>query len=509
MKLKKNIGILTAIVGITMTTATFAQRPHTKDTLHFDAKGLSITADDPKLVKDLGMWVYSPFPDNWYASIQIGGQVYMGYEDIRGPFVSSQGGRLSSDINLMLGRWASPQVGYRVSLGLGNANGFITKQTYNENYLSIFSHAEGGHSDADLCGYYHHFDDNLYIQRWNYNSLMADLMFNLISIRTYDPTRRHTITLYAGVGGYFGMSEKITPGQLNVKETPNIAFDMHIGGLANIRLNKHWSIYADIRGTVIDNEFDREWLGGKESVIFNRDFIVTSHIGLTYHFNWRSEEKRIQWYNDKGNSQTFNADDGTPQLVRVSKTINVKETVTETRSVTMDTLETFSPEYNSLLNDRANELAKRDKAYFDSLYNNQRPELSQNATLDDILNQKLLPYEIVFFGINQSTVSVAEEIKLAKMADIIKSYPNEHFLVIGAADSKTGTPQRNMTVSTSRSDACYLILVNKFGVNPAQLDRIYLGGIADFEPYELNRSTTIIMDHPKVIVEFNKLKIRK
>ena len=95
------------------------------------------------------------------------------------------------------------------------------------------------------------------------------------------------------------------------------------------------------------------------------------------------------------------------------------------------------------------------------------------------------------------------------MAEIIKSYPNEHFLLIGASDSKTGTPQRNMVLSTNRCDACYHILVNKFGVNPAQLTRIYLGSIADFEPYELNRSTTIIMDHPKVIIEFNKLKIRK
>ncbi|MCR5424219.1 MAG: OmpA family protein [Bacteroidales bacterium] len=509
MKLKKKIGILTAIVGITMVNTTYAQQPNSKDTTRLNIKELSVTADDPKLVKEIGMWVRSPFPDNWYVSFQAGGQLYMGYEDYKGPLFSSQGGRISSDFNLMLGRWVSPQIGYRAALGLGNANGFITRKTYEDNFSSIFSHAEGGHSDPYMCGYYHYFNDELYIQRWNYGSIMADLMFNLISASTYDPTSRYLFTLYGGVGCYLGMSEKIAVGVTGVEETPNIGFDMHLGAIVNRRLNKQWSIYGDLRGTIIDNDFDREWLGGVESIIFNRDFFVTAHIGITYHFNWRSEEKRTQWYSETDNGYNLTANDGTSQPIHISKTINIHETVTENKSVTVDTLESFSPEYDELLDDRARDLAARERARLNSLYNNRRPELSQNATLDDILSQKLLPYEMVFFEINQSTVSTSEEIKLAKMAEIIKSYPNEHFLLIGASDSKTGTPQRNMVLSTDRCDACYHILVNKFGVNPAQLTRIYLGSIADFEPYELNRSTTIIMDHPKVIIEFNKLKIRK
>jgi hypothetical protein len=35
-----------------------------------------------------------------------------------------------------------------------------------------------------------------------------------------------------------------------------------------------------------------------------------------------------------------------------------------------------------------------------------------------------------------------------------------------------------------------------------------MGGILDFKPYELNRATVIIMKHPRVMQEFNKLKSR-
>ncbi|MCF0212074.1 MAG: hypothetical protein HUK17_04180, partial [Bacteroidales bacterium] len=41
-----------------------------------------------------------------------------------------------------------------------------------------------------------------------------------------------------------------------------------------------------------------------------------------------------------------------------------------------------------------------------------------------------------------------------------------------------------------------------------QLKRVYLGGILNYEPFELNRATVIIMEHPKVMEEFLKLRDR-
>ena len=95
------------------------------------------------------------------------------------------------------------------------------------------------------------------------------------------------------------------------------------------------------------------------------------------------------------------------------------------------------------------------------------------------------------------------------MASIMRAFPDMKFLLIGSADSKTGTIKRNQFLSENRSDVVYERLVNVYGIDPDQLKQVYMGGILDFEPYQLNRATVIIMDHPKVMEEFNRLKAER
>ena len=129
-----------------------------------------------------------------------------------------------------------------------------------------------------------------------------------------------------------------------------------------------------------------------------------------------------------------------------------------------------------------------------------------DEALKEILLNQLLPYEMVFFELDRWDVLPEEEGKIAKMATIMKAFPEEKFILTGSADSKTGTVARNQFLSEHRADTVYSVLVNKYGVNPDQLTRNYLGGILEYQPFVLNRTTVIIMDNPIVAKAFEEMK---
>lgn len=98
----------------------------------------------------------------------------------------------------------------------------------------------------------------------------------------------------------------------------------------------------------------------------------------------------------------------------------------------------------------------------------------------------------VFFQIGQANVTEKETINLGYLAEVIKASPDKKFVVVGSADKATGTPKRNQQLSQERADNVYDILVNKFGVNPSQLQVVAKG--ASDEPFDqpvLNRVTIV------------------
>ena len=91
----------------------------------------------------------------------------------------------------------------------------------------------------------------------------------------------------------------------------------------------------------------------------------------------------------------------------------------------------------------------------------------------------------------------------------MKAYPDKTFYLYGSADSKTGTVKRNDFLSKNRADIVYNRLILEYGIPEKQLKREYLGGILDYDPFILNRTTVIIMDHPAVREGFEKMKAQR
>lgn len=115
------------------------------------------------------------------------------------------------------------------------------------------------------------------------------------------------------------------------------------------------------------------------------------------------------------------------------------------------------------------------------------------------------------FKIDKTDIQPRERINVNSVADFIKSAPDTRFLVSGFADKQTATPEHNLWLSEHRAKNVYNMLVNDFGVNPAQLEIDYQGGV-DYMFYtdeELSRCVMIVPLEGKSIDEYGERHINK
>lgn len=449
-------------------------------------------AEDTSVVngtKGVG-WVRSHLLDDWFLQMQGGGQLYYGTDDREGLFLD----RLTGNAELHFGRRIFPMFGFRLGLGYGYAHGFLTREHYNQYRNSIISHGYSGHCGNDATGhpyggYYWDYrnDNNLLIQRWKYYYFGGDLFMDLAlfqGAKHYDPYRHWNNIVYAGVHTKIAQSET---------DTSNHRTEGHIGYIGKYNFNPNWSIYADARLSFIERLFDREWLPGLESAGVGLDVVCNLQIGVIYKFYARTKKQRDSFRNM---DDVVIDNKVTSHFVYIrmqdSNFVFIKDTtITELRHDTVPT-----PGMIDSLN-----WLPRDIARWSSLIDN-----SNGDDLDSNILGLLLPYEQIFFERDKWDILPSEVAKIEKMAKIMYTYPDTKYILIGSADSKTGTVKRNIFLGHVRADVVYNSLVNEYGIDSTRLSREYHGGILEYMPYELNRSTVILMDHPYVRRVFEEMK---
>ena len=441
-------------------------------------------ADEENVVHERG-WVRSHLLDDWFLELQGGGQLYYGTDDRLGAF----GDRLTGNIEMHIGRRIFPMFGFRLTGGIGYAHGFLSVDNYN-----LGNHAEAGDGQCGtdalgnpLGGYYYPYSDDLYIQKWSYLYYGADLFLDLALFRThnfYKANRMISNILYIGAINRNGISET---------DSRNHRTEAHLGYIFRYNLSEHWGIFADVRGSFMERLFDREWVKGAESSGFGLDFILNAQVGVRYRFHARDDEQRSTFYRKDAleyNSNTM----AFITYIQMEDTVILRniDTLLVQKSINTPTPETqrMIDSLQDAINDKLNRGKQR----------------AMDMPLDSILINRLLPYEMVYFDLDKWDIRPSEEMKIDKMARIMKAYPNERFLLNASADAKTGTVERNDYLSHRRADIVYDRLINEYGIDPSRLERKYLGGILDYTPYQLNRTTVIIMDHPAVQKAFEQMK---
>ena len=104
----------------------------------------------------------------------------------------------------------------------------------------------------------------------------------------------------------------------------------------------------------------------------------------------------------------------------------------------------------------------------------------------------------VTYELNKAQVYPWDKEKLKEMAEFINADTSGNkYMVMGSADSRTGTPSINQRLSEMRCKAVYDILVNEYHVDPNRLIRKALGGIDDYEPYIMNRLCIVVVNDPR------------
>ncbi len=504
--MKKSLKYIFAIAIIWCVSASPSISP-----LHAQYEDLTVSSDTTLSRGEHNVgWLRSHILDNWYLDLQSGGQFYYGFEDRKGPFFD----RLTGNVEGHLGRWIFPMVGLRAGLGLGSSHGFISVDSYLQNRDAIrdiggFGTSYGVNNqpttigdttlaDGALGGYYFPFDgdNNLLIQKWKYIYGGADIMVNLSYLKPYkkvNPDRRWNHIAYIGFNVKIGLCEDHP--QITATNT-NFAAEGHIGYICKYALTPHLNLQADARLSMIEGLFDRERIPTVEKVA--PDFNLNIMAGLSYDFNFRSDQKRRNYYVENHilpyNVQKLPKFMSYMQIEDVD-IINVVNTLNIYQTDTIDDLEI--QQYVKKLQDKADSLLNAAKT------------IPDDTPLDSILLKQLLPYEMVFFDLDKWDIRPTEEMKIAKMARLMKAFPNQKFYLYGSADSKTGTVKRNNFLSHNRADIVYNKLIIEYGIKAEQMEREYLGGILDYDPFILNRTTVIIMDHPAVRKAFNEMKSQR
>lgn len=456
---------------------------------NYHARSHARYAGDTMVVNQVG-WIGFNFLDEWNIQAQTGGQLYYGFEDRLAPWYS----RLTSNYEFYISHHIFPMIGFRAGGGYGSSRGFISKESYNT-YLNTLSAEEhngiGGIHDEGLCGYYHDFNDQLYIQKWKNGFLSGDFFLDYTffnDLNTYQVLPTWENLLYVGVMLRFAQSEQ--QGYTNNKP------EFHMGYIGKHNIDDRWSVYADLRLSYVQRTYDREWAGYIESETEHGDYVFNFQAGLEYKFNLRSENRRKRFYRLE-TEQIEQVDAKKAQYVHYVQEEQIEQVLVVDSFLYFVSDSTPSVRIQFIIDSLNDELD-------DMVGNGHNRNWEQ--PLDSIFLNRLLPYEMIFFDLDKWNILPSEEMKLAKMAYIMKTYPKEKFILTGSADAKTGTPKRNNFLSHSRADIVYNKLISEYHVDPDQLEREYLGGIEDYKPFQLNRTTVIIMDHPAVRKAFSEMK---
>lgn len=96
----------------------------------------------------------------------------------------------------------------------------------------------------------------------------------------------------------------------------------------------------------------------------------------------------------------------------------------------------------------------------------------------------------LYFDLGKSTLSAREIAHLEYFANNALADANE-IIVTGSADSKTGTPKLNQTLSEKRAEYVKNLLVKNFGVAADKIKTNALGGVATYNTPAKNRVVTV------------------
>ncbi len=334
-------------------------------------------------------YLVNSFSDNWFISAEAGVNYHFKSNNSERPFFR----RFSPNAGFWVGKWFSPIIGMRA--------GF--------NFTSVKSLSHGMETGYD--GPY---------KKWNgfkRNEFGGniDAMINLTNWWCgYRPGRVYNGILYGGAG----LNAQYIPkfdrrGNRDGWENgDNTNLTAHVGLINNFALSKNFSVYLDLRGVLLTDEYT-------PAAPQKMKMDLQAYVGVTYNFN------KTGW--------------NAPVVPVIPEIPNC------------DAVEARLQAANARIADLEGQLR-------DCL---NRPVEKVEA--------KEGPLCTIYYTIGKSNISRVDRKVLGAVAEMMKQNPNQKYTVTGWADNYTGSEQVNVRLRHARANGVEKVLLRN-GVNPSQLD---------------------------------------
>jgi outer membrane protein OmpA-like peptidoglycan-associated protein len=283
--------------------------------------------------------------------------------------------------------------------------------------------------------------DGLYRQKFQHVGPVADIMFNLSNLVCgYKPGRFYNLTLYAGCGGYFTYTRQYdSDGSSSYEYTKDKVLAIRAGLINTFQVSKQVQISLDLRFTATDNHLDEAEYGWNKTA-----YDAAAFLGVTYLFPKR---------------------DWSAPVVPVCP----------------------EPENCDALRAR---LQAADARIADL---EQQLKDCLNRPKEVAAEPAKAPLATIYYPINVSKLT-SEDVRVVNaVAEVMKSQPDNKYVVTGWADNYTGNDQINNALRQKRAAGVEKQLL-KAGVDASQFTTTTnTGNLLDLgEKFvSLDRATTI------------------
>lgn len=375
------------------------------------------------------------FLDNCFATFGIGTQFFMG-DNEKHMHIKDL---LTPAIDFSIGKWFSPELGLAISY-----SGYKMKGLWNEKYAGQYFKTDKVYPNPVN---YKGGNFKLFEQKTSFYNLHIDALINLSNIfYGYNENRIYNLIPYIGVGWIQGYNNN------DNRKGGDISFNAGI--INRFRLSDALDLNITLRGALVDDDFDGE-TGGRayrglaslepenfEAGTQNHDLDGYGGItiGLTYRFKTRS-------WNKARTVRTVHSNE--KEIIRLNKELN-----------------TLRIQNDSLKNNAAPTYVKKEIITF--------------------------PY-LVNFTIDKVEVVNRERVNLRTIAEMIKSTPEQKYLICGYADKATGSKERNQWLAEHRAKNVYDVLIEEIGIPSEQLVIAHKGGVGNvyYDDPQVSRSVVI------------------
>lgn len=266
--------IFIEMVLVSVPLCAIAQEPLKRDTVRTELQSEFIEeiGDSTDLV------VASDGTSNWFISFS-GGVNSLAAEANRAYDSFIDRSRFS--FRLSSGKWFSPVWGFRMQMGIGKLSGHSQLHKFYNIYDDLDDHSS---IPNEMQPYISEEGEKTWFHRkFTYMDWSVSLMTD--AVRWFAKEQKPIgVVLFAGPGFSHGLNSQGL--------SASNSFTLNAGIQLNVNLNKHWDIFAEFQGNIVDETFDGQ-IGGTDN---ERNRTLEGYAGLNIGITYKFGGKKFSRY---------------------------------------------------------------------------------------------------------------------------------------------------------------------------------------------------------------------